>query len=212
MKIVAISDTHNQLYSTPYVDLLIHAGDLTCGGTWKEIEKAVERLASQPAKRKVAIAGNHDSDIQDKPGEARQLFKEAGIIYLEDEEVTIDGLRIYGSPWTPRYGEYAFMIERYDPDLVEKWAQIPEGIDILVTHGPPWGKFDVPFGSTMRAGDDDLMRELLRVKPRVHIFGHIHSPGMIKSSDDSILYINAAQTSTDRGMYNLVYEPVIFEL
>lgn len=210
MKLAAVSDTHNQLYSVEPVDILVHAGDLTIAGSWKELEKAVEQLLEQPAEHRVVIAGNHDYCVAHENERARKLFKEAGILYLEDEEVIIKGLRIYGSPYTLEYGEYSFMLPR-NGDAVEKWKQIPTGVDILVTHGPPWGRFDVPFGSSERIGCPDLTRELIRIKPKVHIFGHIHSPGDV-TSEDGIRYINAAATSTAGGVYRRVYAPVMFEL
>lgn len=212
MNIGAVSDTHNQLYSVSPVKLLVHAGDLTIHGSKEELEEAIKQMLAQPAEYRVAVAGNHDRYCETNNEEARKLFKDAGIIYLQDEEVTIEGLRIYGSPYTPEYGEYAFNLSRFDYSLEEKWEQVPTGIDILVTHGPPWGKFDVPFGENRRVGCTALMRELIRIKPRVHIFGHVHSPGEVRSPDDGILYINAASCNIAGGRYNRVYDPVTFEL
>lgn len=210
MIIGAVSDTHNHPYSVPPVDILVHAGDLTVAGSLNELEKAIEQLLEQPAKQRVVIAGNHDYFIEQQNGEAQKLFNDAGIYYLQDEEVTIEGLRIYGSPYTLEFGAYSFMLPR-GGEAKKTWEKIPTGIDILVTHSPPWGRFDVPFGSNQRVGCPDLMRELLRIKPRVHLFGHVHSPGDV-TPEDGIRYINASVTNTAGGRYNRVYDPVIFEL
>lgn len=85
--------------------------------------------------------------------------------------MTVEGLRIYGSPWQPEYGNWAFNLDRGAP-LKAKWDLIPEGVDILITHGPPKG-----FGGQTREGDvgcDDLLEAVNRVKPLIHVFGHIH--------------------------------------
>jgi predicted phosphohydrolase len=127
-------------------------------------------LRSLPHRHKVVIAGNHDFLVQEKSAEARPLFE--GLTYLEDEEAVIDGVRIWGSPWQPWFHQWAFNLHR-GADLDAKWKLIPEGIDVLVTHGPPAGMGDKCWDGR-RVGCDDLLRHLGRVKPKVHLFGHIH--------------------------------------
>ena len=169
-RIVAVADTHNAQPVLPPGDMLIHAGDLTGRGSLPELERVADWLRSQPHPHKVVIAGNHDFALQRNPVAARALFH--GLTFLEDSEVTLAGLRIWGSPWQPWFHDWAFNARR-GPEIAAKWQLIPEGIDVLVTHGPPYGFGDRVHGGE-RVGCEDLLRHLARVKPRLHLFGHIH--------------------------------------
>lgn len=172
MRIVLISDTHNRLHKidVPHGDLLIHAGDLTGHGSLHEIVRVERELAALPHRHKVIIAGNHDFGFQREADAARSIIKSA--IYLQDEAVTIEGLRIYGSPWQPWFLDWAFNHPRGE-SLKPIWDRIPADTDILVTHGPPRGHGDL-CASGDRAGCPDLLDAIRRVRPRYHVFGHIH--------------------------------------
>lgn len=172
MRLIAMADTHGyhgQL-QVPEGDILVHAGDLTQRGTLTQLREVADWLRSLPHRHKVIIAGNHDFAFQRTPAEARALF--AGLTYLEDEAITLDGVRLYGSPWQPWFHDWAFNARR-GPDIDAKWQRIPEELDVLVTHGPPAGFGDKVF-SGERVGCEDLTRHLGRTKPRFHLFGHIH--------------------------------------
>ena len=169
-RIVAIADTHNSQPALPEGDVLIHAGDLTGRGSLPELERVADWLRSQPHAHKVVIAGNHDFALQRNQVAARALFH--GLTFLEDSEVTLAGLRIWGSPWQPWFHDWAYNARR-GPEIDAKWRLIPEGLDVLVTHGPPYGFGDMVHDGE-RAGCEDLLRHLARVKPRLHLFGHIH--------------------------------------
>lgn len=171
-RIVAVADTHNehQRLSIPEGDVFIHAGDLTGRGTLPELERVADWLRSLPHAHKVVIAGNHDFGLQRNPAMARPLFH--GLTFLEDSEATVAGLRIWGSPWQPWFHDWAFNARR-GPEIDAKWQLIPEGIDVLVTHGPPLGYGDKVYDGE-RVGCADLLRQLPRVHPRLHLFGHIH--------------------------------------
>lgn len=171
-RIVAIADTHNRhaQLQLPGGDVLIHAGDMTGRGTPRELESVADWLRAQPHRHKVVIAGNHDFALQRQPAEARALFH--GLHLLEDAEVTVEGLRIWGSPWQPWFHDWAFNLRR-GPEIDAKWQLIPAGVDVLVTHGPPHGYGDIVYRGE-RVGCEDLTRQLDRVKPRLHLFGHIH--------------------------------------
>ena len=173
MRVVAIADTH--LYTDDLVvpdgDLLIHAGDLCRRGNFNELEKAAAWFDAQPHRHKVVVAGNHDWAFVDEPERARALFA----CYLQDEGTAIEGLRIYGAPWQPAYNDWAFNLPR-GAALAEKWAAIPEGLDILVTHGPPEGIGD-DIELVGRSGCADLLARVTAVAPRLHLFGHIHADG-----------------------------------
>lgn len=172
MKIICLSDTHGYTrdLAVPDGDLLIHAGDLTSRGTEGQLSAACDWLRSLPHRHKVVIAGNHDFLCEKCPDEARALFH--GLTYLLDEGVEIEGLTIWGSPWQPWFHDWAFNLQR-GPDLAAKWNLIPTEVDILVTHGPPLGHGDRVRGGE-RVGCADLLEAVKRVRPKLHVFGHIH--------------------------------------
>lgn len=179
MKICCISDTHLQHRDSkffpeiPDADILIHAGDLTYYGDSDEIRAALEWLQSLPHKRKIFVAGNHDMLFEEIPQKARLILNEfPGLTYLQDSAVEFDGVKIYGSPWTPEFCQWGFMRKR-GAEIAEKWAQIPDGIDVLVTHGPAFGYGDEIYGGE-RVGCVDLYEAIARTNPKLHVFGHIH--------------------------------------
>ena len=99
-------------------------------------------------------------------------MKYSGLTFLEDSEARLAGLRIWGSPWQPWFHDWAFNLRR-GAEIDAKWKLIPQGLDVLITHGPPLG-FGDRVHSGERVGCEDLQRHLDRVKPRLHFFGHIH--------------------------------------
>jgi Icc-related predicted phosphoesterase len=173
MRIVAVADTHlfHDELVIPDGDVFIHAGDLCRGGDLDELRVAADWITSLPHRHKVVVAGNHDWAFDRDRAAARALFA----TYLEDSEVTLEGVRFYGSPWQPAFNEWAFNLPR-GAALAAKWSLIPTGIDVLVTHSPPGGLGDrPPVGS--RAGCADLRARVAEVAPRLHLFGHIHQDG-----------------------------------
>ena len=170
--VVAMADTHgfHGKLVVPDGDVLIHAGDLTQRGTRPQLEAVRDWLKSLPHAHKVVVAGNHDFLLEDEPGAARDLFRD--FIYLEDAEATVAGLRVWGSPWQPWFHDWAFNLHRGAP-IDAKWRLIPEGLDVLVTHGPPAHYGDRCFDGR-EVGCEDLLRHLGRARPRFHLFGHIH--------------------------------------
>lgn len=194
--IVAVADTH--LYHDdlriPDGDILVHAGDLTRDGSLAELADALEFLRPLPHPHKLVVAGNHERCLEDEPAAARALLR--GFDYLQDSGVVRCGLRFWGSPWQPTYGDWAFQLERGAP-LAAKWAQIPEGTDVLITHGPPRGFGDSVGAWTgneavarARAGCADLLARVREVRPLVHVYGHIHQ-GRGRWRDGSTLLVNA---------------------
>lgn len=170
-----MSDSHNlhNQVEVPECDILIHAGDFTLEGKGYEIEAFAEWINAQTqAKHKVVVAGNHDWLFERKPEVARYLLG-SDIIYLRDEEATVAGLRIYGSPVQPTFFDWAFNVNR-GPDIKKYWDKIPEGLDILITHGPPMGILDSSSPEGSHVGCYDLVCQIEAVKPKVHVFGHIH--------------------------------------
>ncbi len=141
-RIVCLSDTHNcnEQIALPDGDILIHAGDATIRGTIDEIVLFNEWFANLPHRRKIFVAGNHDWLFETNNAYARNLLSRE-IIYLQDSSVEIEGLKIYGSPWQPRFFDWAFNLNR-GAELAEKWKLIPGDTDVLITHGPPFGILD----------------------------------------------------------------------
>jgi Icc-related predicted phosphoesterase len=208
-KVVFISDTHNlhAKVRIPECDILVHSGDATGRGTFQEVSSFLFWLSQQPAKHKVLIWGNHDHLQERDPGLANMLLSEhPSITYLENSSAEVMGLKFWGSPWTPKFFDWAF---NADPDkLIEVWNQIPEGLDILVTHGPPFGILDLAESGD-QIGCKSLKYEVMnRAKPKIHIFGHCHE-GYGTFKFESTLYINA---STCNSKYQPVNPPIVMEI
>jgi hypothetical protein len=194
--IVCISDTHNTHNSQPPLpngDILIHAGDLTVSGTKHELDNVLSWLESQPHPHKFFIGGNHDTSLAVDP-EIHEYISSTypSLIYLQESsaQVTIRGrtLRVYGSPYTPQYGSWVFQYPKvhtpwYSPsdkptseyESTKIWYRIPPLTDILITHGPPLAHLDsnVNLGSSAN-GCYALLTALWRIRPKVHVFGHVH--------------------------------------
>jgi predicted phosphodiesterase len=223
MKIVLISDTHEQheKVDLPDGDVLIHAGDSTYNGSIDAFVSFTEWMKKQPFTHKILIAGNHERslDLQKgfgKPSEDQvsrrefilNLFKNAGITYLEDSEVEIDGIKFYGSAWTPRFGNWSFMLPRGN-QMAEKWVQIPNDVNVLITHGPPKYILDIA-PSEPNAGCGDLaerIKELTDLK--LSVFGHLHDRGGKSVKIGNTTFVNAA-ICTER--YDPTNLPQIFEI
>ena len=205
MRIVCISDTHGHHdgIDLPDGDLLLHAGDLTTHGALEEIEAFDRWLATLPHRHKVVIAGNHDFAFEQEPREAQARIAHA--TYLQDEAVTIEGIRIWGSPWQPWFYDWAFNLER-GAEIRAKWDLVPDGTDLLVTHGPPFGHGDATLRGEAVAGAD-LLDAVRRVGPRLHVFGHIHE-GYGVTREGGTLCVNA---STCDVRYRPVQAPVVLD-
>jgi Icc-related predicted phosphoesterase len=209
--IICISDTHNCLdqVDIPDGDILIHAGDATMHGTPKEFKKFNDDLGNLPHRFKVVIAGNHDKGLERKPEESRAILTNI-THYLEDEMAVIEGIKIYGSPWQPRFGHgWAFNADRGE-NIKAKWDAIPKDTDILVTHGPPVNIGDnVGEGPWLEhVGCHDLLAATQRLKVKYHIYGHLHEGYGTRKIDDTT-YINAASMN---DYYKVVNKPIVFEI
>lgn len=168
-------------------DLLIHAGDMTHLGRKGEVEDFADWFGLRPHPEKIVIGGNHDQWIEEHPEQTREILPDA--TYLQDGSRRVQGLTVWGSPWTPRFFDWSFMLPRGEP-LAAKWAQIPEDVDILVTHGPPRGILDETH-TGIHAGCDDLRERVFELEPALHVFGHIHEArGRIERGETT--FINAS--------------------
>ena len=206
MRIVCVSDTHGhgREVVVPHGDVLVHAGALTGMGSLVQIAKEAAWLRSLPHRTKVVIAGNHDFGFEREPGPAVALLHD--LVYLEDSEASVDSVRFYGSPWQPWFFDWAFNLER-GPAIRARWDQIPAGIDVLVTHGPPAGILD-RTAAGMDVGCADLLEAVARVRPRVHVFGHIHEGyGVVER--DGTKFVNA---STCDVRYRPIQPPIVVDI
>jgi Icc-related predicted phosphoesterase len=212
-KITFISDTHNKhkhLTSKGMGnilgsgDILVHAGDCTSMGHKHEIEQFLKWFSNTDFEHKIFIAGNHDFGFEQKT-DIDQEFKDLGVTYLFDNDVTIDGIKFYGSPWQPEFHNWAFNLPRGE-ELAAKWEKIPDDVDILITHGPAYGILDyAPIGG--RVGCEELYRKIVEVKPKIHVCGHIHD-GYGQKTMGGIEFLNASVLD-DR--YEHAHKPIVVE-
>jgi Icc-related predicted phosphoesterase len=188
LTLVVMADTHTYHADlvVPDGDVLIHAGDMCRFGTLEELTAFCEFLAALPHRHKIIVAGNHDRAFEAQPDEARALVEKFN--YLQDQSCVIEGVRFYGSPWTPQFNNWSFNLPRGAP-LAEKWALIPADTDVLITHGPPFGIGDNDGRIPERAGCEMLLARVQQVMPKLHLFGHIHqTPGRWQVG--STLFVN----------------------
>jgi Icc-related predicted phosphoesterase len=206
MRIVAVADTHTfeaDLREIPAGDVFVHAGDLLRAGTLAELAGVAAWLHALPHPHKLVVAGNHDlCFVHDH--EAACALLGPTVRYLQDDGLTIDGARFWGSPWQPAYHDWAFNLDRGAP-LAEKWALIPEGTDVLITHGPPRGRGDRgPFPG--RHGCDDLAERVARIRPALHLFGHIHQDGGCWR-DGPVFSVNVTTWECERAPTVIDFDP-----
>lgn len=208
MRIVAISDTHFYPVTKPIPDgdVLIHAGDLTGHGTFMEIKKAGDWLASLPHKHKLVVAGNHDFLFEKDYELARHAIGHGfnGVTYLQDQLADIEGVLVYGAPWSVEYNHWAFGLSQ--EKAKSRWDRVPGVVDILITHGPPYDIMDAaPNG--YKLGCKELRAKVEEIKPRLHVFGHIHHSHGVRKLGGT-LYVNAAVCDEK---YKHTQDPIVLD-
>lgn len=217
MRCLIISDTHDSAFPhiTAKVDVAVHCGDMTMIGGLSNYRKALDHLGNLDAELKFVIAGNHDvsldpkwwaenldeegGDDPEEQAKARQLFdaaRERGVHLLDEGLYTFTlsddwSFKIFASPFTPEYGGYAFSYHRDEDHFNEGPSSIPEGVDIVMTHGPPLPTrasssssaayhLDLGHGGE-HCGCPKLFDAIVRSRPKLHCFGHIHEGHGIQS-------------------------------
>lgn len=208
--ITFISDTHG-LHNQLTKDLkggymIIHSGDISNYGTVSQINDFLNWYTTLPYKHKIFIAGNHDFGFEEvRHNNDPSYVIPDNVIYLQDNFVIIDEIKIYGSPWQPRFHDWAFNVDRGDA-IAEKWKLIPKDSDIVITHGPVYGILDdVPNG--MRVGCEELYKRIVEVQPKIFVSGHIHY-GYGMRDFNGTTFINAASLSESYWYTN---KPIVID-
>lgn len=206
LRLVLLSDTH-QLHrevDVPDGDIFIHAGDFTMfSQSMEAVVDFNDWLGKLPHRYKIVVPGNHEFFLEADPSE-RVMLDNATV--LINEGIEIDGLRIWGSPNTPMYGG-AFGLSSAK-DRKRLYGQIPRDIDVLVSHGPPFGILDTAPVSGLHEGCRELLDAVTRIRPRLHVFGHIHTAYVVFQTEHTT-FINASRLGlhddTDKA-------PFVFEM
>ncbi|CAE7214880.1 Mpped1 [Symbiodinium natans] len=196
VRVVAMSDTHgfHRRLRVPAGDVLVHCGDAQCEGqAWKSgFRDFVDWFSAMPFRHKIFVKGNH---------ERGRVWKEAlSDCYLRGTR-TVGGLKVYGVPYDS---------EGWYQDALS--MQIPDGVDLLISHEPPRDTLDYASASNTRVaniGSTKLKRALgrlghrqrkggRRTVPRVHLFGHVHEAHGHKHRHGT-LFVNAANANAGRA-------------
>lgn len=208
MRLVFISDTHghHREMDVPDGDVLIHAGDMSRGrGTVSQVFDFNSWAGSLPHKKKIFTPGNHDLQFERDLPLCREMMSNWTV--LSDEELIVDGIKFYGSPWQPWFHSWAYNLPR-GPKLAAVWAQIPNDTDVLITHGPPKDILDTTYWDNENVGCGDLAHRVMEVCPKIHVFGHIHET-YGEMNFGGIHFINA---STCNLQYQPVNPPIVVEI
>lgn len=180
MRLIHLSDTHGRhqlLKDLPDADVIVHTGDITEDGTEKEVIDFIEWFGNLPYKHKIFIAGNHDvclygANIEGLPD---------NVHYLCNEAITINGIKFYGVPM--------FLQDDLDGNFPKLYNRIPADTNVLLTHQAPLGILDEQ--DSISFGDDNLYKQVLCVRPKCHLFGHIHHPERSRMTFHGVIFSNA---------------------
>lgn len=215
MKLCLISDTHcrHKEIVVPECDVLIHAGDACGYGTWDELNQFSNWFNEQTqAKKRLYIPGNHDRIAESDPGLCSAMFTGDSKLLIGSFEY--DGVRFFGTPYTPAFCNWAFQgndqneVNRY-PSLHTIYSRIPFGTDVVICHGPYLGTGDKTCMGD-RVGSETMRHILRRLKPKLFVCGHIHEGyGVYPATDDLPLTVNAALSEDYIGPLR---DPIVVEI
>ena len=206
MKVWVISDTHNEhdkLLVPKGIDLVIHAGDAANHKSREinsnEMLNFVQWFESLPIKYKIFTGGNHDTSLESYW--RKDDFAKRGIILLINETITIEGIKIFGSPYSPTFNVgWAFNCHR--GKIGKHWSHIPLDADIVVTHTPAKYLLDTTDNGPQGCGA--LRSMLYKVNPKFHICGHIHDMGGHSATNQYLdtVFVNAAVVNNQHTVIN----------
>lgn len=234
MKIAVISDLHGYLpiYPGKYWDgieeceVLLICGDILPLNIQTNMPKSKDWLivdfklwaSDLPVEKVYIVAGNHDFWFERNSIEAHSIFSKydkvtylcnefADHISIQDSKV----YRIFGTPYCKIFGNWAFM--RNNEFLAQKYNEIPENVDIFISHDAPkvsdLGIIKEGNWSGTDAGNPVLAKYILEKKPKYAFCGHIHSGNHELQEVDGIKFAN---TSIVNERYDLFYKPLIIRI
>lgn len=227
VKICAMSDLHGYLPSVEPCDLVLICGDivpLRIQGRTKDSYKWFstefkEWAMNLPCDKVIFIAGNHECTLPNHYNDYKQLFyNDSKVTYLCHEGYIYKGLdgkeySIFGTPYCKVFGNWAFMLS--DPELEEKYSEIPENLDILITHDAPYGVSDVllqkecKWATGEHIGNVPLREAILEKQPKIHVFGHLHS---VSKEFNTLGSTKVRNCSIKDEFYNVAYPPTYFTI
>lgn len=226
LKVCHISDSHNlhrYVKIDNDVDIIIHTGDMTNHGTRDEMCDFLEWWDKLPPTYKILVPGNHDICFDKSKFEGYYpywltillepyLKWDALNFLLINQSCEIQTINFYGSPYTPKVRphketRWAFSEERWA--LNSMWPNIPKNTDVLLTHGPAYGHHDWCNPQQDYVGCESLRWNIQRVKPKVHLFGHIHE-SYGNSYDQHTIYSNTSLV--DYAVTEIINKPFYFSI
>jgi Icc-related predicted phosphoesterase len=204
MKLVFISDTHGYLRERdiPEGDVLVHCGDACSSGQRFEFINFCEQMEKIAKRFRLTLytPGNHDRFVEVEQRDARREFDSNFDNFplmqmLIHESFEFEGIKFFGSPYTPEFYNWAFMYPRDKGK--EIWANVPDDTDVLFTHGMPHGVLDrvgrlIGKDEDEHVGCVDLRKRIAEIKPKVFAGGHLHLEGGQQIEQDGTVFINAA--------------------
>ena len=223
MKLCVTSDLHGYLPEIEPCELLLICGDIvslkhqryskSCKQWYTKVFQPW--INSLPCDKVLFIPGNHEVGVEVHEDEYRILFSSTNkaTILLHDyyEYLSNDGIvyKIFGTPYCKIFGNWAFM--RTNSDLKEKFSEIPEGLDILLTHDVAYGYADqslqdIGYGTDTHFGTVELRDAILEKKPKYHFSAHIHTANhnLIMIGDTkhyNVSYVDETYTPTFKPLY-----------
>src|ERR1019366_1343500 len=205
MKIISFSDTHSyhRKLAIPDGDVLICCGDITWRGEMNIIADFSNWLKELPHKHKIVIFGNHEVGFENGPNRnaAIDLIRAAGVHYLEDSGVEIEGKIFWGSPITPFFMDWEYNRHR-GKDIKYHWNKIPDETNVLITHGPAKGILDDTTNNGSQ-GCEDLLNRVLELKRlQLHLYGHLHRQGCSVEEINGVKFANCAVLDDNYRFHN----------
>ena len=200
MRILHLSDTHNlhrDLKDLPKADMIIHSGDISFSGEGKEVMDFIDWFTNLDYKYKIFIAGNHDFCLEEKDREIIQEFLPKNCYYLDKSGVRIEDIHFWGLPF--------FFSDDISGMYDKSIEEIPSNTNILITHRPPFQILD-RAGKT-HYGCTHLLEKVIDIKPKYHLFGHIHDSYGIYDNETTI-FANSSIVNDD---YKISNQPFVFE-